>query len=147
MPHSEDNRDLWCHFASNNDFESIRNWNFQISQEVYFKNWNFFWELFQTRFSFKDFKITVLFQPKKYATCLAKYKSQLTNGFTLLKVKKKAKTALDLLPDDVKVKLPKYARVNKLISTFEKALDRLAALGYSIKRPDNGGRVRMTSYF
>ena len=32
-------------------------------------------------------------------------------------MKRKAKTALDLLPDDVKVKLPKYARVNTLMIT------------------------------
>ena len=68
---------------------------------------------------------------KKYASCLNKYKSQLNNGFTLLKVKRKAKTAQDLLPDDVKVSLPKYARVNTITSSLEEVIGSLEKQGYS----------------
>jgi len=70
---------------------------------------------------------------KKYLNTVNKYKSQLTNGFTLLKVKKKAKTAEDLLPDDVKVELPKFARVNKLLTNKENILLELKSKGYKLR--------------
>ena len=70
---------------------------------------------------------------KKYLNTVNKYKSQLTNGFTLLKVKKKAKTAEDLLPDDVKVELPKFARVNKLLTNKESVLSELKSKGYKLR--------------
>jgi len=75
---------------------------------------------------------------KKYASCLAKYKSQLNNGFTLLKVKRKAKTALDLLPDEVKVVLPKYARINTLMTGVDECLEKLTSDGYQIERVKDG---------
>ena len=58
----------------------------------------------------------------------------MSNGFTLLKVKNKAKTAEDLLPDEVKIELPKYGRVNTLITTFEELILELEKDGFKIKK-------------
>ena len=60
------------------------------------------------------------------------YKSQLTNGFTLLKVKKKAKTAEDLFPEDVKMEIPKIARVYKLLTNKETVLSELKSKGHKL---------------
>ena len=63
---------------------------------------------------------------------MAKYKSQLTNGFTLLKVKRKAKTAEDLLPEEVRTPMPKYGRVNELLSTKSEIEQNLTNSGFKI---------------
>ena len=63
---------------------------------------------------------------------MAKYKSQLTNGFTLLKVKRKAKTAEDLLPEEVRTPMPKYGRVNELLSTKIEIEQNLTKSGFKI---------------
>ena len=69
---------------------------------------------------------------------MAKYKSQLTNGFTLLKVKRKAKTAEDLLPEEVRTPMPKYGRVNELLSTKSEIEQNLNKSGFKISncKPD-----------
>jgi len=73
-----------------------------------------------------DFLIGDGIKNKKYEKCFNKYKSQLTNGFTLLKVKHKAKTAADLLPEEVRTAMPKFARVNELVTTLEHVSAELA---------------------
>jgi putative methyltransferase len=52
----------------------------------------------------------------KYKKMFNRYKSQLQNGFTLMKIKRKAKTADDLLPEEVRNPLPKFVRVNTLMA-------------------------------
>lgn len=63
-----------------------------------------------------EFIIGTGIKNKKFKKVFEKYKSQLKNGFTILKVKRKAQTANDLLPEEVRTLLPKYARVNTLLS-------------------------------
>lgn len=70
----------------------------------------------------------------RYKKIIHSRKSQLTSALTLMKVRRKVKSNEELISDDSKstIQLPKYLRINTLLTSKEDALQYFKKMGYSL---------------
>ncbi|KAJ3333916.1 putative 28S rRNA (cytosine-C(5))-methyltransferase [Blyttiomyces sp. JEL0837] len=70
----------------------------------------------------------------KYKEVIQKQKTRLHAELVKIKIRRKAKTNTDLLPDHVRnaITLPRYVRVNALLSSTDEVIKKLCSEGYTL---------------